>query len=564
MKKEGKINNMKNAILRLKHVTKRVERGSVLLDDISLDVQRNALVAIIGPSGAGKTTLLQAMSGLGQAVEGEVICLDENKNCVTEIPQIGYVPQANLIHDNLTLIQMLEYAAALRLPKDTSKQEIGKRIDKILRTLELESCSERLIKKLSGGEKKRANLAAELLSEPEIFLLDEPTSGLDIYKELELVKTLKNLTYQGKTVIYVSHTLLELNFCDQVIVIGKGGKLCFSGSTDEMFEFFESEEYLDIYQKMEQESDKWQEKFKRLYGERDDCSGISIIRKYQGKKERWYQFKILTARYSRLLQNDRKNLLLMFLQAPVLAFALKTVTRQGIYETFWETQEMLFALICVGIWMGLFNSLQEICKERDIIVREYINQVSIGCCLGSKLAVLFVICLIQSASLGICYSALVMYPEESVLFPPLVEMCISLFFTTYSSTCMGLFISSVFRNQEKVMSSAPYILIPQLLFSGVLYELHGFLLKIARLIISYWGVNALSVSMHLTDLEAKEETIMDGAYKGLRIAPSVPQKDYLHNSVSGLLENWFALAAGCVIMIFLCYGAIRRNVRKQS
>lgn len=543
MKKEGKINNMKNAILRLKHVTKRVESGSVLLDDISLDVQRNALVAIIGPSGAGKTTLLQAMSGLGQAVEGEVICLDENKNGVTEIPQIGYVPQANLIHDNLTLIQMLEYAAALRLPKDTSKQEIGKRIDKILRTLELESCSERLIKKLSGGEKKRAN---------------------HIYKELELVKTLKNLTYQGKTVIYVSHTLLELNFCDQVIVIGKGGKLCFSGSTDEMFEFFESEEYLDIYQKIEQESDKWQEKFKRLYGERDDCSGISIIRKYQGKKERWYQFKILTARYSRLLRNDRKNLFLMFLQAPVLAFALKAVTRQGLYETFWETQEMLFALICVGIWMGLFNSLQEICKERDIIVREYINQVSIGCCLGSKLAVLFVVCLIQSASLGMCYSALVIYPEKSVLFPPLVEMCISLFLTTFSSTCMGLFISSIFRNQEKVMSSAPYILIPQLLFSGVLYELHGFLLKIARLIISYWGVNALSVSMHLTALEAKKETIMDGAYKGLSITPSVPQKAYLHNSVSGLLENWFALAAGCIIMIFLCYWAIRRNVRMQS
>lgn len=555
--------NKREAILGLKHVTKRVEKGKVLLDDISLEIQKGALVAVIGPSGAGKTTLLQAVGGLAQDIEGEIVYFGGGSAASENGPRIGYVPQENIIHDNLFLWQMLFYAASLRLPKGTQKQEIEQRIQEVLKTLELEECSGRMIKKLSGGEVKRANLASELLSDPEIFLLDEPTTGLDICNELALVKALKKLTFQGKTVVYVSHTLLELNMCDQVIVIGKGGKLCYSGPTEKLQEFFGSGEYLEIYQMIERESGKWSKRFQAQTAESGKSAGISMLHRRIGKIERMYQLRILTARYTRLLMNDRKNLLLMFLQAPVLSLALKAVTRSGLYQLFWDTQEMLFALTCVGIWMGLFNSLREICKERDIIRREYINGISIGCSLGSKLAVMVVVCMIQSVSLGLCYSALTSYPEKYILLPPLVEMCISLFLTTYASTCMGLLISAIFRNQEKVMSSAPYILIPQLLFSGVLYELNGALRKVARLIISYWGVNALSVSAHLTTLGVKEETILSGPYKGLSFAPAIPKKEYLSYTISGLMENWAALVLGCIIMIVLCYLAVRKNVTQS-
>lgn len=555
--------NKRKAILGLRHVTKRVEKGKVLLDDISLKIQEGALVAVIGPSGAGKTTLLQAMSGLAQDIDGEIVCFGDRNGGSEEIPQIGYVPQENIIHDNLFLGQMLFYAASLRLPKDTEKQEIEQRIQEVLKALELEECSGRMIKKLSGGEAKRANLASELLSDPEIFLLDEPTSGLDICNEVALVKALKKLTLQGKTIVYVSHTLLELSMCDQVIVIGKGGKLCYSGPSDKLQDFFGSGDYLEIYQMIEQESEKWSKRFQEQSAQSGDGTGFRMPHRRIGKIEQIHQFRVLTARYSRLLMNDRKNLLLMFFQAPVLALALRAVTRSGLYRLFWDTQEMLFALTCVAIWMGLFNSLREICKERDIIKREYVNGISIGCCLGSKLAVLLVVCMIQSASLGLCYSAITSYPEKSILLPPITEMCISLFLTAYASTCMGLLISAIFRNQEKVMSSAPYILIPQLLFSGVLYELKGSLRKAARLIISYWGVNALSVSAHLTTLGVKKETILSGPYKGLSFSPAIPQKEYLSYSISGLMENWAALVLGCIIMIVLCYWAMRRSVRQS-
>lgn len=551
----------KHSILQLNHIKKYVEKDRLLLDDITLEIQQNALVAIIGPSGSGKTTLLKAMSGFDQRVEGDILYIGEGKDAITDSLQIGYVPQENIIHENLTLLQMLTYAALLRLPKHTDKQSITERIHKVMSDLELTYCSTQCIRNLSGGEKKRANLAVELLSDPQIFLLDEPTTGLDIYTELSLIKTLKNLTKEGKTIVYVSHTPLELEMCDQVIVIGKGGTLCFSGTQKEMFAFFQTEDYLEIYQEMEMNSKKWQKKYREQRANNTKKKGVSIFTKDEKNKDKLHQFHIMTRRYIRLLLNDRKNLCLMFLQAPILSFALYMVTRDGLYELFWDTQEMLFALTCVGIWMGLFNSLREICKEKDIMKREYINHISLGCMIASKLIVLLCICAIQSTSLSFCYGMLTQFPKYSFLLPPFLEMCTTLFLITYGATCMGLCISAVFDNQEKVMSAAPYILIPQLLFSGVLYELHGILSIIAKGILSYWGVNALSISAHLTTLAVKEEVILSGPYQGLSFAPAIPSKEYLQYTLSALLQNWLILLLGCLLMIALCYHAVKRQMK---
>lgn len=550
----------KEMILRLDHIKKYVEEDKLLLDDISLQIQKSTLVAIIGPSGSGKTTLLKAMSGFDQQIEGDVLYVGDGDASAL---QIGYVPQENIIHENLTLRQMMTYAALLRLPKHTKKQQITERIENVLQDLELTHCAERLIKKLSGGEKKRANLAVELLSNPQIFLLDEPTTGLDIYTELSLIKTLKHLTLEGKTIVYVSHTPLELEMCDQVIVIGKGGTLCFSGTREEMFAFFQTKEYLKIYQEIEMNSNTWKKKFLAQQETQHRKIGVHPFREHEHRKDKLHQLYILIRRYLRLLWNDRKNLMLMFLQAPILSFALYMVTREGLYELFWDTQEMLFALTCVGIWMGLFNSLREICKEKDIMKREYVNHISIGCTLASKIIVFFMICFIQSMSLALCYGLFTKFPAYSLLFPPFIEMGISLFLITFGATCMGLCISAVFDNQEKVMSAAPYILIPQLLFSGVLYELHGVLSIVAKGILSYWGVNALSISAHLTTLSVKEEVILTGPYQGLRFAPAIPAKEYLEYTTSALLQNWLVLLGSCLLMTLLCYIALKKQVKNK-
>lgn len=120
---------------------------------------------------------------------------------------------------------MLEYAAKLRLPDDTTQQERQARVQQVIDTVELTGKEQTMIRRLSGGQKKRASIAVELLSDPNLFFLDEPASGLDPGTERNLMQTLKNMTYSGKTVILVTHSTLNLQVCDKIIFMGRGGNL---------------------------------------------------------------------------------------------------------------------------------------------------------------------------------------------------------------------------------------------------------------------------------------------------------------------------------------------------
>lgn len=544
---------------RVTNLSKEINK-KILLDNISLEIKRNTLVAIIGPSGSGKTTFLKSICQKEQFENGAVSYFSQQGKLQEEIPAFGYVPQENIVHEDLKLKEMLFYYAKLRLSKKTKNDEIYKRIDEVLEDLNLEECSNQIIKTLSGGEKKRANMAAELLSNPEYFFLDEPNTGLDPYTEKKLIETLKLLTTKNKTIMFVSHSLSFLDMCDQVIVIGKGGKLCFSGTPSEVKEFFDDNDYINIYGKVQKETDKWQEKFAKINNVVVDTENKKIKIKTV-KKDKIYQFRILTMRYIKLLLSDKKNLILLFMQAPIFALAIKSVTREGLYTLFWNTQEILFAFVCSGIWMGIFNSLREICKELNIVKCETRNNVSLISYIFSKLVVIGIICLIQSITLVLTYSLVEKFPTESIFTYPIVEIIISVFLITIASSCMGLMVSTLFKNQNRVMSLAPYLLIPHLLFSGVLYQLNDKLLVIAKFIIGYWGTNALSILTHLTELSPSEEIIVGGQFDGMKFSPPLPEKSYIINNYQCLMENWGALIFGSIIMIILCYYFLKRNVK---
>lgn len=553
------MNYKKGLAFSVSKLTKKVNKNKTLLDNISLDIKRNTLVAIIGPSGAGKTTFLKSLCNKEQFKNCTISYYNQNGKIQETMPQFGYVPQENIIHEDLKLREMLFYYAKLSLPKKTKNNEIYERIDEVLKDLDIKECENQIIKKLSGGEKKRANMAAELLRNPEYFFLDEPNTGLDPYTEKKLVETLKKLTNKNKTIIFVSHSLSFLDICDQVIVIGKGGKLCFSGTTSEIKEFFNDNNYINIYGKVQKETEKWQKKFEQI----NNISHLpnKKMKIKTAKKDTIYQFKILTRRYIKLLLSDKKNLVLLFLQAPVFALAIKSVTREGLYTLFWDTQEILFAFVCSGIWMGLFNSLREICKEINIVKCETKNNVSLVSYIFSKLVVIGIICLIQSITLVITYSLLEKFPTKSIFTYPVVEIIISVFLIAITSSCMGLMFSTLFKNQNRVMTIAPYLLIPHLLFSGVLYQLNDKLLILAKFIIGYWGTNALSVSSHLTELSSAEETIIGGQFDGMKFTLPLPEKDYIINNFQCLIENWGALILGSIIMSILCYYFLKRNVK---
>lgn len=236
----------------------------VILDHVSLTIAPGELVAILGGSGAGKTTFMNCINGFEPATEGRVLInsTDLYKNYQAIKSSIGYVPQQDIVHDNLTLEDMLTYTAKLRLPKDVTKQEMSHRVAEVLDMVDLTKQKDTFIKKLSGGQRKRASIAVELVSDPSLFFLDEPTSGLDPEAETNLMHQLKGLSHnKGKTVIVITHTLQNIRLFDKVIFLAPGGKLCFYGSPTEAEKFFEVDNLADAYEKISKDIDGYVNKY---------------------------------------------------------------------------------------------------------------------------------------------------------------------------------------------------------------------------------------------------------------------------------------------------------------
>ena len=235
-----------------------------ILTNVSLTINPGELVAILGGSGAGKTTFMNCVNGFEPATEGHVLIngTDLYKNYQTVKSAIGYVPQQDIVHDNLTLEDMLTYTGKLRLPKDVTKQELSQRVAEVLDMVDLTPEKDTFIKKLSGGQRKRASIAVELVSDPTLFFLDEPTSGLDPEAETNLMHQLKGLSSKkGKTVIVITHTLQNIRLFDKIIFLAPGGKLCFYGSPDEAQKFFEVDNLTDAYEKISADVDGYVKRF---------------------------------------------------------------------------------------------------------------------------------------------------------------------------------------------------------------------------------------------------------------------------------------------------------------
>jgi len=195
--------------IEVRALAQRARSGAVTLTDVSLAIGSGELVAIIGASGSGKTTLLDTMCGLRPPAAGTVSLTSRS---------VGYVPQDDIIHLALPLARTLRYAAALRgVPRAA--------VDVVLRTLELAGRSLVPVGELSGGERKRASIASELLAEPTLFFLDEPTSGLDPARGAELMRALRALAGAGTTVVLTTHTPADAERCDKVAVLAPGGRL---------------------------------------------------------------------------------------------------------------------------------------------------------------------------------------------------------------------------------------------------------------------------------------------------------------------------------------------------
>lgn len=256
-------------ISRVVHADKAFSlKKKTILDNVSLTINSGDFVAVLGGSGTGKTTFMDCINGFKKPTEGTVLFdgVDLYKNYQTLRLLIGYIPQDSIIHDNLSLKDMLTYTGKLRLYGSDADNFLGERVDDIIKKLDLTEQKDTLIKYLSGGQRKRASIAVELLSNPKVIFLDEPTSGLDPEAEILVLKQLQMLSRNDKkTVITVTHTLQNIDLFDKLIFFAPGGKLCFYGTPNETREFFGVDNISEAYYKISSNADAYIEKFSKMH-----------------------------------------------------------------------------------------------------------------------------------------------------------------------------------------------------------------------------------------------------------------------------------------------------------
>ncbi|BCJ74051.1 hypothetical protein CS0771_35950 [Catellatospora sp. IY07-71] len=236
----------------------------VLIDDVSFALPEGSLLALIGPSGCGKSTLLKALTGLRPATQGRLWY--GGRDLYADYAQlryrIGMVPQDDVLHKQLKVRTALRYAAALRFADDVPRKVRWAKVDEVMDTMRLTQRAKARIDVLSGGQRKRASVAMELLTEPSLLCLDEPTSGLDPALDKEVMGELRELADKGKTVVVVTHSVLHLDICDRVLVMCLGGTMGYFGPPDQLLGFFGAEDYADVFTKITEEPERWTRAFR--------------------------------------------------------------------------------------------------------------------------------------------------------------------------------------------------------------------------------------------------------------------------------------------------------------
>ncbi len=552
-------------------------KKKTILNNVSFSIQGGSFVALVGGSGAGKSTLMDCLNGFRPATGGRVIVngedFYENYNSYKSI--IGYVPQQDVVYKNLTVKEMLSYSACLRMPEDTTNEERHKRIESVIKDVSLEGKEDLRISKLSGGQKKRVSIAVELLADPKLLFLDEPTSGLDPGLDKSMMELLSSLAKKGTTVVLITHATDNIYLCDKVVFMGMGGRLCYYGAPSGLLSHFETESVPDIYKKLSIASGKdadlileknalyYESKYKKTAVSNDFEADMNDLRTPVAKRKNVRELRqlfILIRRYFKLISSDMASLVLMFGQAPIMLLILTTVITNETFDFHDKAKQFLFVVSSIATIMGVLNSFIEICKERDIFRREYAVNLSLRAYVLSKFCVLGIICFIQSVILCWGITAMADLPEPDLLFATFGDFLITTYLILLASTAMGLLISAISPNTERATLYMPIIIIPQIVFSGLMFELENIKEFISWFIVNRWGISAYGSVFKIAKIE--EMSIFSDIDKNVleTLDITIPGLDMFEHSVEYLLTTWGALA----LIVLSCAFAIYYVLKKQN
>ena len=487
-------------------LTQRAKSGAVTLHDVSLAIDPGELVAIIGGSGSGKTTLLDTMCGLRPPAAGEVSLVSG---------EIGYVPQDDVIHLTLPLARTLRYAAALRGVPSAS-------VDRVLRTLQLTGRSHVPVGQLSGGERKRASIASELLAGPALFFLDEPTSGLDPARGAELMRTLRRLAEGGTAVVLTTHNPSDADRCDKVAVLAAGGRLAFFGTPAQARDHFGTSALEQIYplldgtaeadiraaQDQHQGQDQDQDQHQHQ-GHQPVPPSAASLRSGDGPRtparRPIRQWLLLTQRNASMLSRARLTVAIL-VGAPVMVLLMFLVLfRPGAFDPARPspaaTVMILFWVAFGGFFFGLTYGLLQICGEFAVLRRERFAGVSASAYVLAKVAVLLPLLALVDLLFVVVLRLLGRLPDAGDYGAALVTLLLS----SAAALGLGLLISAAVSEPSQATIALPMLCFPQVLFVGAILPVPT--MAVAGQWISYamtnrWAFEALGHSLGVAGLWA--------------------------------------------------------------
>lgn len=551
-----------------------------LLNNIDLVIEPQQFVAILGGSGAGKTTLLGALTGMRPATDGQILINGRDFYQEYDVFRslIGYVPQDDIVHMDLTVREVLTYSARLRMPDDTRASEISSTVQRAMNDLDLSERADVLVRNLSGGQRKRVSIGVELLTSPSLLFLDEPTSGLDPGLEKVMMEMFRRLADQGQTVFLVTHATINVHLCDKVIFLTEGGELAFYGSPSQAQAYFGSNDFADIYRKLtaERSPQQWASFFRRSQEFQKNVvdkqmaahrGGPSLINGPSGtvssnrsNTSAVKQWAILSLRYARIMTRDTRNMLLLFLQPIIIGLLIVMVFYSNAplfkYSEYkagdtkitahadpkaqersaGETERRSRMSICVAvmvftaIWLGTSNSAREIVKEKAIYRREKLVNLKVSPYLMSKVFILFIICVLQT----LIFLSII---RVGIGMPRYWSNVGAFLLLSFASVMMGLVVSVVVTNADKAVSAVPILLVPQIILSGAIVPISSVEPEVLRYIfypaISKWGYEMVGGGI-------------------LDINSRVALKTSLEALEGDFTGHWWIIAGFAVIFYIIC------------
>lgn len=523
------------------------------LHPMSIQEKSGRLVGIMGASGSGKSTLMNVLNGTYKPSNGSVKIngsdIHDQTNKKSFEGLIGYVSQSDYLIEELTVFENIYYNAKLSLG-ELPEKNIIRLVLSILSKLELDNVMDLKVgnplqKTISGGQRKRVNIALELIREPSILFIDEPTSGLSSRDSENIMTLLKELTLHGKLIFVVIHQPSSeiYKMFDRLIILDTGGYMIYYGNPIDAIVYFKErvqhvnsyececplcsnvnpEQIFDIIEtkvldefgrpteNRKAKPKEWYLLFKEKIEQIKPLSPKKIkTSKSKGKfqkADRWHQFRIFINRDILSKIANKQYLLINFLEAPVLALLLSYIIKYSSPDEAMETSYIfrendniiayLFISVIVALFIGLTVSAEEIIRDRKILKRERFLNLSRGSYLLSKICIMFIISAIQTFTFVLIGNSIL---EIKGMF---LDYWLVLFSTACFANLLGLNISSAFNSAVTIYILIPFLIIPQLMLSGVIVSFEKLNPSITtqdyvpitgEIMASRWAFEALSVN----------------------------------------------------------------------